>query len=58
MLSTVFSILPYLLHEVMSHNQWHIGVQERHLMFEGPMQLNCSALVFTHFCVVVMFQFP
>ena len=38
-----------LLDKVMLLNQWHIGVQERHLMFEGPMQLNYSILVFTYF---------
>ena len=35
---------------VMSHNQWHIGVQEHHLMFKGPMELNYSALVYTFLC--------
>ena len=28
-----------------------------HLMFKGPMRLNYSALVFTHFYEMVMFQF-
>ena len=45
------------LDKVMSHNQWHIGVQVRHLMFKGPMQFYYNVLVFTHFYVMAMFQF-
>ena len=32
-------------------------MDERHLMFKGPMQLNYNALVFTHFYAMVMFEF-
>ena len=46
-----------LVDKVMSRTQWHIGAQERHLVLEGPMQMNYSVLVFTHFCAMVMFQF-
>ena len=38
-----------LLDKVMLRNQWHIGVQEHHLVFKGLMQLNYNALIFTHF---------
>ena len=34
-----------------------IGMQERHHIFKGPMQLNYNLLVFTHFYGMVMFQF-
>ena len=34
---------------MMSYNQGHIGVLERHLVFKGPIQLNYNALIFTHF---------
>ena len=37
-----------LLDKVMSRNQCHIGVQERHLVFKGLVQLNYNVLVFTH----------
>ena len=46
-----------LLDKVMSRNQRHIGVRERHLMFKGPMQLNYNVFVYTHFCAMVKFQF-
>ena len=44
-----FVLTNSLLDKVMSPNQWHIGVQERHLMFKSLMQLNYNVLVFTHF---------
>ena len=46
-----------LLDKVMSSNQRHIGVQERHLMFKGAIQLNYNVLVFTKFHAMAMFQF-
>ena len=38
-----------LLDKVMSRNQWHTGVQERHLMVKDSMQLNYNVLFFKHF---------
>ena len=38
--------------KVMSRNQWHIEVQERHLMFKGLVQLNHNVLVLTHFYAI------
>ena len=29
----------------MLRNQWHIGVHQSHLVFEGPMQLKYNVLV-------------
>ena len=42
---------------MMSCNQWHIRVQERNLVFKGPMQMYYNVLVFTHFYAMAMFQF-
>ena len=44
-------------YKVMSCNQLHFGVQERHIMFEGPMQLNYNVLVSMYFFAMVVFQF-
>ena len=41
----------------MSRNQWHIGVQECHLIFKGTLQLYYKALVSMYFYEMVMFQF-
>ena len=43
-----------LLDKVMSRNQWHIGVQERHLLFKGPMQLKHNVLVSRILCNVIL----
>ena len=42
-------ILYSLLNNVMSRDQWHIGVQKHHLVFKVLIQLSYNVLVFTHF---------
>ena len=37
--------------------QWYLGVQERHAVFKGPIQLNYNVLAFTHIYAMAMFQF-
>ena len=34
-----------------------IGLQEHHLMFKGPIQLNYIVLAFMHFYAIMVFQF-